>query len=81
MGRLLRSSYPEAGLSNTDLLAYDVVGPCVPDAVLDRLVHTAHRLDLDGPSLRDPKARTTAAPVTTQVIGELATKPTKGAKK
>ena len=59
-----------------------IADPTIADAVLDRLVHTAHRLDLDGPSLRDPKARAAApASVETQVIGELATKPTKGAKK
>jgi DNA replication protein DnaC len=32
-----------------------IADPTVADAVLDRLVHTAHRLALDGPSLRDPK--------------------------
>ena len=30
--------------------------PTVADAVLDRLVHTAHRLALKGPSLRKPSA-------------------------
>jgi hypothetical protein len=31
------------------------------DAVLDHLVHTAHRLALDAPSMRDPK-RAASAP-------------------
>ena len=30
--------------------------PTFADAILDRLVHTANRLDLDGPSMRKPKA-------------------------
>jgi hypothetical protein len=30
--------------------------PTFADAILDRLVHTAYRLDLDGPSLRKLKA-------------------------
>ena len=35
---------------------HDVIpDPTVADAVLDRLVHTAHRLALEGDSLRDPK--------------------------
>ena len=35
-----------------------IVDPTVADAVLDRLVHTAHRLALDGETLRDPKNKT-----------------------
>jgi hypothetical protein len=59
-----------------------IADPTIADAVLDRVVHTAHRLELDGPSLRDPKATTAAPPtVATQVIAELATKPAKRAKK
>src|SRR5262249_27716111 len=39
-----------------------IADPTIADAVLDRLVHTAHRLALDGPSMRDPKrARAVAA--------------------
>ncbi len=30
--------------------------PTFADAILDRLVHTAYRLDLDGPSMRKLKA-------------------------
>ena len=32
---------------------HDVIGePAFTDAILDRLVHNAHRLPLDGPSMR-----------------------------
>ena len=31
-----------------------IVAPTIADAVLDRLVHTAHRLALDGETLRKP---------------------------
>ena len=31
------------------------VDPAFADAILDRLGHNAHRLALDGPSVRDPK--------------------------
>lgn len=35
---------------------HDVIGePTFADAILDRLVHNAHRLELDGPSLRRSK--------------------------
>src|SRR5437763_2005421 len=35
---------------------HEVIGePTFADAILDRLVHNAHRLALDGPSMRDPK--------------------------
>jgi len=30
--------------------------PTIADAILDRLVHNAHRIDLKGPSRRDPKS-------------------------
>ena len=29
--------------------------PTIADAILDRLLHNAYRLPLDGPSMRDPK--------------------------
>ena len=36
---------------------HDVIDePTVADAILDRLIHNAHRLPLDGPSLRKPNA-------------------------
>ena len=35
-----------------------IADPTIADAILDRLVHTAHRLALDGDTLRDPKNKT-----------------------
>jgi len=33
---------------------YDVIGePTIADAILDRLVHSSHRIELDGDSLRE----------------------------
>ena len=32
-----------------------IADPTIADAILDRLVHTSHRLELDGETLRDPK--------------------------
>jgi DNA replication protein DnaC len=38
---------------------HEAIGdPTLADSIYDRLVHTAHVLDLEGPSLRDPKVRT-----------------------
>lgn len=31
--------------------------PTIADAILDRIVHSSHRIDLKGPSLRDPEER------------------------
>ena len=40
---------------------HDLVGdPTIGDAILDRVVHRAHRIELKGPSLR--KRQTVAAP-------------------
>ncbi|MEP7209178.1 MAG: IS21-like element helper ATPase IstB [Casimicrobiaceae bacterium] len=42
---------------------HDVIGePTFADAILDRLVHNAYRLALDGPSLRKPEASEIADP-------------------
>ena len=42
---------------------HDVIGePTFADAILDRLVHNAYRLALDGPSLRKPEAAESAEP-------------------
>ena len=42
---------------------HDVIGePTFADAILDRLVHNAYRLALDGPSLRKPEAAELAEP-------------------
>lgn len=40
---------------------HEVIGdPTYADAILDRLVHNAHRLDLDGDSMRRPKSQSQA---------------------
>src|SRR6516165_4678759 len=62
---------------------HDVIDePTFADAILDRLVHNAYRLALDGPSMRDPK---TSRPDITGPVVETAdataTKPTKAVKK
>ena len=37
---------------------HEAIGdPTLADAICDRLVHTAHLLELQGPSMRDPKVR------------------------
>jgi DNA replication protein DnaC len=42
---------------------HDVIGePTFADAILDRIVHNAYRLDLNGPSLRKLKAAVQAEP-------------------
>jgi hypothetical protein len=55
------------------------------DAILDRLVHNAYRLALDGPSMRDPKmAKPDTAALATDAADAMATtiaKPAKGVKK
>jgi hypothetical protein len=63
-----------------------VIGdPTYADAILDRLVHNAHRLALDGPSMRDPKTAKldTTAPEANAVdtMATTLTKPATGAKK
>ena len=35
-----------------------IADPTIADAILDRLVHTSHRLELDGETLRDPRNKT-----------------------
>jgi DNA replication protein DnaC len=36
---------------------HELIGdPTIGDAILDRVVHRAHRIELKGPSLRDPEA-------------------------
>jgi DNA replication protein DnaC len=47
--------------------------PTAADAVLDRLVHTSHRIELGGPSLRDPKTGNRREPTTasTQAVASL----------
>ena len=64
---------------------HDVVGePTFADAILDRIVHNAYRLALDGPSMRKIQVgeAETAVPVadTTSSASTTSTKPAKGAK-
>ena len=64
---------------------HDVIGePTFADAILDRIVHNAYRLALDGPSMRKIQVgeEETAAPVadTTSSASTTTTKPVKGAK-
>ena len=52
------------------------------DAILDRIVHNAYRLELDGPSMRKLKAAEATEPSTPPVATPAADgKPPKGAKK
>jgi hypothetical protein len=61
-----------------------VVEPTFADAILDRLVHNAYRLALDGPPMRDPKTSKieTVTPIVDADGGAAATamKPAKAAK-
>jgi len=62
---------------------HEVIGePTLGDAILDRIVHSAYRLELDGPSMRKVKAaeptEPPAPPATTTAADG---KPPKGAKK
>ena len=62
---------------------HDVIDePTFADAILDRLVHNAYRLALDGPSMRDPKtAKSDATGPAVEMADATATKPTKAVKK
>jgi hypothetical protein len=60
----------------------DLAGdPTFADAILDRLVHNAHRLALDGPSMRDPKtAKSDTTAPGPSAANTTVTKPPTGAK-
>ena len=62
---------------------HDVIGePTLGDAILDRIVHNAYRLELDGPSMRKLKAGEATEPPTPPVATIAADgKPLKGARK
>ena len=64
---------------------HEVIGePTFADAILDRIVHNAYRLNLKGPSLRKPEPETeaaTVAPADAAVATAAATKPAKGGKR
>ncbi len=42
---------------STDLWHDTIANPTVADAILDRLIHNAHRIELSGPSMRKPEGR------------------------
>ena len=57
---------------------HEVIGePTLGDAILDRIVHNAYRLELDGPSMRKIKAGEAIEPAATIALDD---KP-KGGKK
>jgi len=62
---------------------HEVIGePTLGDAILDRIVHNAYRLELDGPSMRKLKATdATDAAAPTVAATAVDDKPSKGAKK
>jgi DNA replication protein DnaC len=62
---------------------HEVIGePTLGDAILDRIVHNAYRLELDGPSMRKLKAGEATEPTTpTTTATVVDDKPPKGAKK
>ena len=62
---------------------HEVIGePTFADAILDRVVHNAYRLALEGPSIRKIRAEEEAAASGAEPASTTApTKPTKGARK
>src|SRR5207248_8944607 len=62
---------------------HEVIGePTLGDAILDRIVHNAYRLELDGPSMRKIKASEATEPLAPPAATTAADgKPPKGAKK
>jgi DNA replication protein DnaC len=67
---------------------HEVIGePTFADAILDRIVHNAYRLQLNGPSMRKVKAAEAEAagphrdPADTAGASQASTRPTKGAKR
>ena len=69
---------------------HDVIGePTFADAILDRIVHNAYRLELDGPSMRklrageqaEPEARASTREQSRQKRQASQTKPAKGEQK
>ena len=50
---------------------HEIIGePTFADAILDRIVHNAHRIDLDGPSMRKPMADKNNADTIDQTQGK-----------
>ena len=60
---------------------HEVIGePTLGDAILDRIVHNAYRLELDGPSMRKIKAAEALPPAQLATPAAADRKPSKGAK-
>jgi hypothetical protein len=55
--------------------------PTFADAILDRIVHNAYRLALEGPSMRKPEAEAAVSTSDTSNTATTQTKPSKGARK
>jgi DNA replication protein DnaC len=50
---------------------HELVGdPTIGDAILDRVVHRAHRIELKGPSLRDRHGLSAASPADSPAVAE-----------
>jgi DNA replication protein DnaC len=61
---------------------HEVIGePTLADAILDRIVHNAYRLELDGPSMRKVKANEASEPAAQPAPTTAPDAKTKGAKK
>ena len=61
---------------------HDVIGePTFADAILDRIIHNAYRLELDGPSIRKTQADAAATEAAAMPTDTMSAKPAKGAKK
>ena len=54
--------------------------PTFADAILDRIVHNAYRLALEGPSMRKPEAAAAEAAVATSDTTSTATTQTKSSR-
>ena len=61
---------------------HDVIGePTFADAILDRIIHNAYRLELDGPSIRKTQADAAMIEAAAMPTDAMPVKPAKGAKK
>jgi DNA replication protein DnaC len=58
-----------------------IAEPTFADAILDRIIHNAYRLALEGPSMRKPEAEAVVSTSDTSTTATTQTKPSKGARK
>jgi DNA replication protein DnaC len=58
-----------------------IAEPTFADAILDRIVHNAYRLALEGPSMRKPEGEAAVSTSDTSSTATTQTKPSKGARK